>query len=84
MVRLLRFLGQLSGILAGLLLLPWGGFALYAYAVMNHGGSLWSHPAVEDFLRVELTLAASCAVLFGLAEALERRARREADSGGDK
>ena len=84
MVRLLRVLGRLSGALAGLLLLPWGAFALYAYAVTNGGGTVWSHPAVAVFLRTELTLAATCALLLGLAEAVERMARRKADSGGDK
>ncbi len=84
MVRLLRFLGQLSGVAAGLLLLPWAAFALYAYAVMNNGGGLWSHPAMATLLRAELTLAAICASLLALAETVERTNRRKADSGGDK
>jgi hypothetical protein len=79
MARVLRFLGLLCLVAAGLLFLPWGGFAFFAAVTFNTGGSLWSHPAVIDFAKAEAALAAASGTLLGLA-ALARGAQ----SSGDK
>jgi hypothetical protein len=63
-----------------MLLLPWGAFALYAAVTFNNGGSLWTHPAIVDFLTVQAVLLAAAAFLLGLAALLRRRAQ----SAGDK
>ena len=80
MARILRFLGLLCLTATGLLCLSWGIFAIFTAITFNTGGSLWSHPAIVDFLKVEGALAASAAVLLGLARLLGRRVQ----SAGDK
>jgi hypothetical protein len=69
----LRFLGLLLATLAGLLFLPWGVFALWAAVTFNNGGSLWTHPGIVQFLKVEAVLAGAAVLLLGIA-ALARRA----------
>ena len=73
MAAALRFCGLLLGSVAGLLFLPWGAFAVWAAVTFNNGGSLWTHPGIVQFLKVEAVLAGAAVLLLGIA-ALARRA----------
>ncbi|HEY7809837.1 MAG TPA: hypothetical protein VIA98_05615 [Allosphingosinicella sp.] len=73
MARVLRFLGLLCVVAAGLLFLSWGIFAIFTAVTFNNGGSLWAHPAIQGFIKVEGALAAAAALLLGLGALLSRR-----------
>lgn len=59
MARLVRLVQIFSGALLILWLLPGGFLAFLAASVtMPPDGSLWTHPAFRDWLRIGITLAA--------------------------
>lgn len=79
MARLVRLVHIFSGALLILWLLPGGFLAFLAASVtMPVDGSLWTHPAFRDWLRIGIPLAA----IF-LAASAARLVRRHRRARGD-